>query len=404
MPSSALNQCPVCFGTQLEPLLDLGRQPLCDDLIPIGSPQVAPYYETQILLCLTCFTALQAYPLPAERLFPRSYHYRARFTQDVLSGMRSLVTETKKHFGDLTGKTVLDVGCNDGSLLSYFSHEGAITTGIEPTEAAQDAIQNGHSVQQSYFTPESVTAYLRTHPQPDFITFTNVFAHIENLDATITSLQMLLHPKTVIAIENHYLMAVFANNQFDTFYHEHPRTYSRTSFEYIAERLGLAINGIQFPGRYGGNIRVFMSRGSLDFNEKAPPETKSDLLMKSSRLREFADTWKLRGREEIARLTDRGIVIGKSFPARASVLLTLLGVDTNSIISVYEKPGSMKIGNYVPGTRIPILSDDDLPLRNKNIRLLILGWHIEKEIAHYVRDLGFAGSMYSIMPAVASVG
>ena len=69
----------------------------------------------------------------------------------------------------------------------------------------------------------------------------------------------IIHENGVFVIENHYLLNVIKKTQFDTFYHEHPRTYSFSSFKEIAKSLGMNINKLEFPSRYGGNIRVFIS-------------------------------------------------------------------------------------------------------------------------------------------------
>ena len=61
--------------------------------------------------------------------------------------------------------------------------------------------------------------------------FTNVFAHIEDLKNLLKNLGLILSENTVLIIENHYLGSIIKKNQFDTFYHEHPRTYSLKSFE-----------------------------------------------------------------------------------------------------------------------------------------------------------------------------
>ena len=64
----------------------------------------------------------------------------------------------------------------------------------------------------------------------------------------------------MIIIENHYLGEVIKKTQFDTFYHEHPRTYSLSSFMKIADNLKMNITKFEFPKRYGGNIRVFIEK------------------------------------------------------------------------------------------------------------------------------------------------
>ena len=68
--------------------------------------------------------------------------------------------------------------------------------------------------------------------------------------------QLLAKTDTVIVIENHYLGAVIDKDQFDTYYHEHPRTYSLNSFVHIGRSLGMQMRDFEFPHRYGGNIRV----------------------------------------------------------------------------------------------------------------------------------------------------
>jgi hypothetical protein len=70
------------------------------------------------------------------------------------------------------------------------------------------------------------------------------------------------------------------------------------------------------------------------------------------------------------------------------------------LTAVYEKPGSMKIGHYVPGTRIPILSDDDFDRRpDRNVPLLNLAWHITGEIHGYMRKQGYEGPIIDIFSA-----
>ena len=85
-----------------------------------------------------------------------------------------------------------------------------------------------------------------------------MFAHIENLNEVLCCVKTLLSENTLLVIENHYLGSVLEENQFDTFYHEHPRTYSFTSFTFMAKTLQIPIFSVEFPSRYGGNIRVFL--------------------------------------------------------------------------------------------------------------------------------------------------
>ncbi|MGH8614277.1 MAG: methyltransferase domain-containing protein [Gammaproteobacteria bacterium] len=401
-PNETTN-CEVCGNSWLAPVLNLGSHPMCDDLVPVGDDRICREYPIEILYCTECFTALQRFQVPKKDLFPQTYHYRARFTADVLNGMAELVASCKAEFGSLAGKKVLDIGCNDGSLLGLFRGHGAITLGIEPTGAYRDAEQKGHRIFNEFLSEDIADAILASYNELDFITFTNVFAHIENLPALLGSLKHLLAPQTVIIIENHYLGAVLERHQFDTFYHEHLRTYSCTSFVHMARSLDVALLKVELPSRYGGNIRVFLghsnrpgSASTIDVGELGTRE--AGFLDEFAELRKGLQYWR-RAKQQFIRQQVRqyGKLRAKAFPGRAAILIRLLELNEDSISAVYEKPGSLKIGHYVPGTRIPICSDESLFTQSDLTHpVLNLAWHIPLEIRSYMTDHGYSGPVIDI--------
>lgn len=392
-----ITHCEVCDGKTLIPVLDLGGQPLCDDLIPVGNPAEATRYPVELLACPTCVTVHQKFQVEKRILFPQTYHYRAAMTQDVLDGMAELVDLAKGRLGDLSDKVVVDIGCNDGSLLNIFkTRAGAKTTvGIEPTGAAVDAAPRVDHVINDFFGAAAVDTYLAKHPKPDIITFTNVFAHIEDLDAVISALNTLKSDKTLLIIENHYLGAVMERNQFDTFYQEHPRTYSYRSFEFIARKLGMTITHVDFPQRYNGNIRVVLQTGG----EPAQCTVdESGFIDDFAAMKTYIDDYKVKIRARLEELVkEHGKLPGKAFPGRASILMTYFGIDENIISATYERTGSMKIGYYVPGTRIPIRDEAEFFANQDASPVLVnLAWHIKAEIHNFLRGKGYQGEIVEL--------
>lgn len=397
-----LRRCEVCGSEELTPVLNLGQHALSDDLVPVGDTRICREYPIEILFCETCLTGHQRYQVPKQELFPPSYHYWSRFNADALTGMRGFVESCHQRFGSLAGTTVVDVGCNDGSLLDFFRDKGAITVGIDPTDAADDAKQKGHRVFKAFLSKDVAVGIQRECATVDVITFTNVFAHIEHLDEVLAALRLMISTNTILVIENHYLGAILDGNQFDTFYHEHLRIYSFRSFTFIARSLGVEVLACEFPSRYGGNIRVFLGSGVRDqagTDIEAVAERELQFLPKFAAMNRNMLVWKRKKTAELARLVRRhGPLRAKAFPGRAAILAKLLGLNTRMITAVHESPGSMKIGYYVPGTRIPIVSDDELfAVANPSAPLVNLAWHIPGEIRGYLAEHGYTGPVIDVI-------
>lgn len=386
-----IKPCEVCGNKNLIEVLDLGNHPLCDDLIPIGSNTYSVEYPIKIAFCNTCYTAHQIYQVPKKTLFSENYHYRARMTGSVLSGMSDLVNSCEKNIGNLKGKTVLDIGCNDGSLLNFFRKKGCKTIGVEPTKAALDS---DHLTINKFFDKNSANEIFEKIGYPDIITFTNVFAHIENLPELISNLKILIGRETEIVIENHYLGAVLNTGQFDTFYHEHPRTYSFKSFMYIAKQFGLNVKNVQFVSRYGGNIRVFIGKGETTKAVVDEAEFKKLFI----KMKIEIDAWIDNRRQLIEDLVRKfGPLRAKAFPGRAAILIKLLNLGEKQISAVYEIKGSIKTQHYVPGTRIPILPEKDLYLKKDlNLPIINLAWHLPAEVRLNLKSNNYKGEVIDI--------
>ena len=386
-----ITKCEVCENKQLKKVLDLGNHPLCDDLIPIEDKSTCKEYLIEILFCEECLTAHQIYQIPKQTLFTKNYHYRARMTGSVLSGMADFVEGCENRFGSLHGKVVLDIGCNDGSLLDFFKIKGCKTVGIEPTGSA---LESKHPTINEYFDKRSAYQVLSLTGKPDLIVFTNVFAHIEDLQSLINNLKILSQDNTKIVIENHYLGAVFNGGQFDTFYHEHPRTYSFRSFEFIAQSLEVNVLDAEFVSRYGGNIRVYLGVGDkkqLDIDES---HFSSAFIKMSTDMLKWITETKVMIDDHVSK---HGLMRAKAFPGRAAILIKLLGLNENHISAVYEIKGSIKVGHYVPGTRIPILPEVELYAK-KDLKkpILNLAWHLPSEVRANLLANGYTGHVIDI--------
>jgi hypothetical protein len=181
--------------------------------------------------------------------------------------------------------------------------------------------------------------------------------------------------------------------QFDTFYHEHVRTYSYKSFEYIADSLGMNVLDAEFVSRYGGDIRIYLGSGevkNLDIDE-------SNFARCFEKLNKHLLKWTAEKRIMINDYVKlNGSIRAKAFPGRAAILLKILDLDESHISSVYEISGSIKVQHYVPGTRIPILPERYLYLQDMSLPILNLAWHIPDEVRANLSSNGYTGQVIDI--------
>ena len=394
-----IETCEVCLSKLEGPELDFGYQPLCDELkaSPEESLHVTKYHQN-IILCQICFTAHQKYQVPKKELFKPNYHYRASLTQDVLNGMEELAISCSKYKNLNEESVVLDVGCNDGSLLSIFKNIYNVKTiGVDPTDSIDDALDLDLKI-KDYFSSDTIEKINEKFNKVDVITFTNVFAHIEDLKSLLVNLKKIISDETLIVIENHYLGSIIEQNQFDTFYHEHPRTYSIKSFDFISNQLDVGILEILFPKRYGGNIRVIMSKQIRKKKENILED--NFILSDFQKIQSHYESWNTDSKKIIEDLVSSGYKFnGKSLPARGVMLINSLDITKSFMPKVFEQNFSPKVGNYVPGTDIYIDKDENLTGDN----LIIWSWHVVEEIISYLKKIDFKGSIWKPLPMFEKV-
>jgi len=107
---------------------------------------------------------------------------------------------------------------------------------------------------------------------------------------------------------------------------------------------------------------------------------------KIKKLNNDIEIWKNKKLNIINALVKKfGPLPAKAFPGRAAILMKILNLNKKQVSAIYERDKSIKIGNYAPGTNIPIISDKNLRKIDKNIPIINFAWHISKEIKVYLK-------------------
>ena len=253
-------KCQISNSKKLKSIIFLGYLPPVNTLRKLNAISVEEKsFPAELIYCPKSQLAQLGLIVNKKILFPFEYPYTSSTTKILRENFKNLYEEVCKKISLEKNDLIIDIGSNDGNLLSNFKGKHRVL-GITPEKIGKLAIKKGIPTIIDYYNKKVVKNVLKKFGQAKIITATNVFAHIEDFEELIRSLKILIGPKTLLVIENHYFGEVLKKNQFDTFYHEHPRTYSLNSFNKIAKLLNMHIYDFNFVKRYNGNIRVFLSR------------------------------------------------------------------------------------------------------------------------------------------------
>jgi C-methyltransferase C-terminal domain/Methyltransferase domain/Putative zinc binding domain len=408
--SVVVERCQICGHAPLEKILFLGFLPPVNQLRPIGElPREQPAYPALWLACPQCTLVQLGLIVDKEILFPPEYPYTSGTTKILRDNFAELYTESQTIVAMTAEDLAIDVGSNDGTLLSNFHRNGHRVLGIEPSQVGNLANDRGIPTTIAFFARGVAEQTRRQHGPAKIVVATNVFAHIEHLHEIVESILLLMGEGGIFISESHYLLSLVETLQYDTIYHEHLRYYSLRSLRHLFKMHGLeVIHARQIP-THGGSIRVYAARAGQhpvrpSVAEILAKETAAGLdaehlrAFKSRVVQSKLDLYAL-----LKGIKQQGHrIYGIGAPSRASTLITYVGLDDGILDCVLEIQGSLKIGKYMPGTLIPVVEESRLYADQPEYALL-LSWHIADELIPKLRQKGYRGKFIRPLPVPAIV-
>jgi hypothetical protein len=395
--------CQVCGHASLSKVLSLGYMPPVNQMVAVGEvPRQQPWFPTDLMHCAECELVQLGLAVDPVIIFPPEYPYTSGTTKLLRDNFAELYCEASAMLKLAAQDLVIDIGSNDGTLLSNFKKHRIL--GIEPTEVGKIADGRGVPTLMRYFAPAVAAEVKREHGPARVVTAANCFAHIEDVHSIVQGILDLLAPDGVFISESHYLIGLLDRLQYDTVYHEHLRYYSLTSLANLLSMHGLEVFHARAIPTHGGSIRVYAARqGAWPVDESvakmlaAEPRGEA-MLARLKRFRNDVMLSKLRLLAMIRELKEQGArICGISAPSRASTLVNYLGLDEAIIDYVCEIAGSLKIGKCMPGTSIPVVEESRL-FSDQPDCAVIFSWHIADELAPNLRAKGYRGKLVTPLP------
>ncbi|MDD2807018.1 MAG: class I SAM-dependent methyltransferase [Patescibacteria group bacterium] len=402
-----LDHCQITGSKNLFEAIDLGHQPPCDALLTeemLDQPEAT--YPLKLMICPDSGLAQLDYVVDGSVIYPAEYPYRSGISEPLREYQRAFADGIVKQFDIPVGSLCVDVGSNDGTLLTGFKKIGMKTLGVEPTNIAKIAVaENKIDTIQRFFTEELATEIARDHGLAKVITMTNVFAHMAPLGEVMRGFVKLLDQDGIFISESQYLLDVLQSNQFEGIYHEHIRTYSLKSLVKLFPYYDMEVFDVQRASRYGGNIRIYAARTGV---KEISPRV-GELLALEEEVGLFKpETW-AKWRERVTENRTKFMqlaydakskgqkFVADSCPGRGAVLVNYYGIDKTLMPYISQLPGSEKVGQYLPGTHIPIV-DNKIILEDQPDYIVILAWHYGEFIMKNWRAKGIKSKFVLPLP------
>jgi hypothetical protein len=402
--SVLVDRCQVSGSSDLRSILFVGFLPPVNTMAPIGTrPGEQPAYPAEMLYCPESRLVQLGLIVDPAVLFPPHYAYTSGTTRILRENFAELYGEVMRLYPIGKEALAVDVGSNDGTLLSNFHNGGHRVCGVEPTDTFKIAVERGIPSINAFFGPTAASRVVKEHGRAKIVTATNVFAHIENIHEIVESILLMLDDDGIFISESHYLLPLIETLQYDTIYHEHLRYYSLQSLKYLLEMHGLEIIHAKRIPTHGGSIRAYAARRG----QKAVQKSVADLLAVEDRELTWDRFMDFRRRVSQSKLdlmamlkevrSNGGRVYGVGAPSRASTLVNYVGLDDAIIDCVLEIQGSYKIGKMMPGTLIPVLEESKL-FTDQPEYALLFSWHIADELVPKLRQKGYRGKFIVPLP------
>jgi methylation protein EvaC len=240
----------VCGGTDLVPILDLGEHP-----VPNRYPDPGLSWPLQLVWCQACLLAQTSIVVPDAVLYGADYAFRTGTSS--APHMHNLAREISRRW---PGAFVVEVGCNDATLLTALAARGHPVAGVDPsTPAGVEHVK----VWREPLTAAVAGGVVGELGPADVVVATNVLAHVAHAHALVEAASKLLAPRGHLVAEVQYWPDLLTGGAFDCCYHEHRYHWTLTGLHRLLSAYGLRLNRVEQIAPHGGSIRITASRQGL---------------------------------------------------------------------------------------------------------------------------------------------
>ena len=396
-----VNHCRLCPSQFLEELLNLGNFHL-SGVFPSSKNQVIEKGPLSLILCEECGLVQLAHQYDMEKLFGDNYGYRSGLNSQMVNHLYNFVDEVMEKEDLNSDDLIIDIGSNDGTLLSRFPNNFKNLVGVDPTGSKFRKYYPNHVK----LIPDFFNAKEFGEERAKLILSFSMFYDLEDHLNFMKEVSGILHDDGVWVMEQSYLPLMIKNNAYDCICHEHQEYYCLSQIKYMAFKVGLNILDVSFNDTNGGSIRV--SLGKRNGEQK---DLVNKILIREKRYRYistysfFLNNLKSHKNnlvELLTHLNKQGKkVVGLGASTKGNITLPYCGIDPDLLPQIFEV-NDYKFNRFTPGTNIPIFPEEDIDTADYK---LVLPWHLKESFLESEKEfLKKGGKLIFPLPHLEIVG
>jgi NDP-4-keto-2,6-dideoxyhexose 3-C-methyltransferase len=403
--------CRSCDGP-LASVLSLGEHFVSD--FPDPSAPDGLRAPLELALCQRCWLLQLRHTVPAERLY-RNYWYRSGTNASMRFALADLAQTSERLIHLRAGDAVLDIGCNDGTLLGSYQTPDIVRIGFDPAQNLTEYSRRvADVVLPTFFSAERFRGDPRLQGLvPRIVTSIAMFYDLEEPNQFVADISSVMDPEGLWVVQMSYLPSMLKQNAFDNICHEHLEYYSLQTMEFLLERHGLHVVDAELNDVNGGSFRLYIRRSDASTSSFADGTHQGLSEARLSRLREHEKALRLddrityddfafrvqRTRADVVEFVRREHARGKRIlvygaSTKGNTLLQYFGIDHTTITAAAERNPD-KWGKVTVGTRIPIVSEDEAR-RMAPDYFLVLPWHFLDEFMERERAFLRGGGRFIV--------
>ena len=410
-----ITKCRVCGSANLISIVNLGDQaltgvfPVVGEDVERGPLEIVKCGAPSLNNSECCGLVQLRHDYQMEKLYGDNYGYRSGLNKSMVNHLRSIVEKIERRIDLSDGDLVIDIASNDGTLLSAYTNKKLDFLGIDPTSDKFSSFYPSYIKHIPEFFSAHAVRNIHGDRSAKVITSIAMFYDLPDPIKIMCDIGDILDTNGIWVVEQSYMPTMIDNVSYDTICHEHLEYYALRQFKWMADRSGLKIIDIEFNDTNGASFCLTLAKKESKYQE-ASSEIERVLRKEDERgfnsmqvYEEFREKTE-KHRDGLLKIIreingEGGVIFGYGASTKGNVILQYCGL-TSADIPYISEVNEYKFGRLTPGTKIPIISEEDASKKNPNY-YLVLPWHFRKGIIEREKNfLASGGGMIFPLPKI----